>query len=105
MDALLLHEALTYESSSPCTPRLSTALISIFSSSVSAAPTLFSPAPNFSLCGCGSALSAPSAEPDADDAPFTLDGSAKKSCVSWSRVGSLKFRRCVDIVDILASSH
>lgn len=66
-------QTLTYASSRFCTPRVSTALISIFSSSSDFSPPWVS----------------------------ASKGSEKKSRFSCSFVGSLKFLRCVDIVDMV----
>lgn len=76
-------QQLTYGSSTPDTPRLNVALISILSSSppFEALPFGFSFSLLDSICGS--------------------TGREKNSCVSWSFVGSLKCRRCVEIVAIL----
>ena len=72
---------LTYESSTPCSPKLSTALMSIRSASAEL---------------CLSSLS----EGDA----LGASGIEKKRWSSCSFEGSLKFRSCVDMVDMMSTS-
>lgn len=72
---------LTYESSTPGSPKLSTALISILSAS-------------FALCLSSSV---------GGDVTGT-SGIEKKRWSSCSFVGSLKFRSWVDIVDMMSTS-
>lgn len=78
--AVIYTNPLTYESSSPCTPKLSTALISIFSRGSSFG--------SFSTGVPGSAFA------------YSAGGIEKKISVSWSLVGSLKCLSWVDIVDM-----
>lgn len=72
---------LTYESSTPCSPKLSTALISILSAS-------------------GALYLSPSLEGNVAG----TSGIEKKRWSSCSFEGSLKFRSWVDIVDMMSTS-
>lgn len=73
------HEKRTYESSTFCSPRLSTALISILSTSSSSPFLWLLPTPIVTLC-------------------VVEDGIEKKVWMIWSFEGSLKLRKAVDMV-------